>query len=343
MVVHICNRCGKKFNQKCHLNAHSNRKKSCIDNIDNKYNDNCIDSSLLNNLPNDNSLIDNSPMNNQFVNYSEDSLINNKLIMCEGCNKNFATIGSLKRHLNNRCKLSKKTLENNFDYVKIVNELKEQNKELKKMVMELIKNNTKIDKCTNINNQINNKLNGNITNNSNNNIKIEFGKEDLSKLSNDFFIKTLINSSGAAIPCKIIEGIHFNPDLKENMNVYISDVSRNKAMIHDGKKWNIANADEIINTLFDKAIIFCEDRNEELFEKIQKNEKIKKKINKEMYVMNIMSNNEPYEYNEYKEPIDVDGNILDSNELKRGACLSGVAKEHIKHSLYNKKGIVVNK
>jgi hypothetical protein len=139
------------------------------------------------------------------------------------------------------------------------------------------------------------------------------------------------------------EEAHFNPDLKENMNVYISDVSRNKAMIHDGKKWNIANADEIINTLFDKAIIFCEDRNEELFEKIQKNEKIKKKINKEMYVMNIMSNNEPYEYNEYKEPIDVDGNILDSNELKRGACLSGVAKEHIKHSLYNKKGIVVNK
>jgi hypothetical protein len=42
--------------------------------------------------------------------------------------------------------------------------------------------------------------------------------------------------------------------------------------------------------LFDKAIIFCEDRNEELYDKIQKNEKIKKKINKEMHVVDIKNN-----------------------------------------------------
>ena len=47
-----------------------------------------------------------------------------------------------------------------------------------------------------------------------------------------------------------------------------------------------------VYTLFDKAIIFCEDRNEELYDKIQKNEKIKKKINKEMHVVDIMNNNE---------------------------------------------------
>jgi hypothetical protein len=197
-------------------------------------------------------------------------------------------------------------------------------------------NNGAIDN-TNINNQVNNQVNGNVTTN----IKIEFGKEDLSKISNDFFIKTLLNSSGALIPSKIIEGIHFNPGLTEFMNVFISDYSRNKAMIFDGKTWNMANADEIVNALFDKAIIFCEDRNEELHDKIQKNDKIKKKINKEMHVMDIMNNNEPHEYNENKEPVDIDGNVLDLSELKRGKSLNGVAKEHLKKSLYNKKTIVV--
>jgi hypothetical protein len=218
-------------------------------------------------------------------------------------------------------------------------------KEGKNNSLNLTTNNTIDDNSINTNNinntKINNQINNKMNNITNNNIKIEFGKEDLSKISNDFFIKTLVNSSGALIPSKIIEGIHFNPELKEFMNVFISDFSRNKAMIYDGKSWNIANADEIVNTLFDKAIIFCEDRNEELYDKIQKNEKIKKKINKEMYIMDIMNNNEPYEYNEYKEPVDIDGNVLVLSELKRGKSLNGKAKEHLKKSLYNKKRIVV--
>jgi hypothetical protein len=104
----------------------------------------------------------------------------------------------------------------------------------------------------------------------------------------------------------------------------------------------MSNADEIVNELFDKATIFCEDKNEELYEKIQKNEKIRKKINKEMHVINIMSNNEPYGYNEYKEPIDINGNVLILSELKRGKSLNIKAKEHLKKSLYNKKSIVKN-
>jgi len=106
-----------------------------------------------------------------------------------------------------------------------------------------------------VKNNIGNQVNCNVI--TNNNIKIEFGNEDLDKLSNDFFIKTLVNNSGAAIPSKIIEGIHFNPELKEFMNVFISDISRNKAMIHDGKTWNMANVDKVVDTLFDRAVHFC--------------------------------------------------------------------------------------
>ena len=54
-----------------------------------------------------------------------------------------------------------------------------------------------------------------------------------------------------------------------------------------------------------------------------------------------MNNNDPYEYKEHKEPVDVDGNILSLSELKRRKSLNGKAEEHLKKSLYNKKIIIV--
>ena len=62
-----------------------------------------------------------------------------------------------------------------------------------------------------------------------------------------------------------------------------------------------------------------------------------------MYVMNIMNNNEPYEHNEHRELLDVEGSVLNLNELKRGKSLNGVVKEHICHCLCNKKEIIVKK
>ena len=370
MVNYICKKCCKIFKQKSHFIAHQNKKSPCND--ENKLqNNNIYDHKyeIIENLHiknraahnnNINVVDDIDDNNNSNVDIDNDDNVSKHPVYvhnCILCDKIFTRASSLKRHLLENCKTfkdvnKKKNIEEDKD--ELLNNLTEQVKNLTKIIMALKddKNNSLIlsnnnnngiidnsnTKNTNIHNQINNQLNGNITTN---NIKIEFGKEDLSKISNDFFIKTLLNSSGALIPSKIIEGIHFNPELNEFMNVFISDFSRNKAMIYDGKTWNIANADEIVNTLFDKAIIFCEDRNEELYDKIQKNEKIKKKINKEMHVMDIMNNNEPHEYNEYKEPVDIDGNVLVLSELKRGKSLNGKAKEHLKKSLYNKKRIVV--
>jgi hypothetical protein len=262
---------------------------------------------------------------------------------CLYCEKKFARASTLKRHLTDYCNVIKENKKINNDSQKIIS-LEKQIEDMKKLIIEMNNKNstnlteTNVDNSNNINKQINNQVNGNIV--TNNNIKIEFGKEDLSKISNDFFIKTLLNFSGSIIPSKIIEGIHFNPELKENMSVYIADVSRNRAMIHDGNKWNLANAEETVNILFDKAVFFCEDKNEELYDKIQKNEKIKKKINKEMYIMNIMNNNQPYAYNQNNEPIDIYGSVLGSTELKRGEKLCLRAKEQIQSLLYNKKEII---
>ena len=102
----------------------------------------------------------------------------------------------------------------------------------------------------------------------------------------------------------------------------------------------MANADEVVDTLFDRAVHFCEDRHEELYDKIQKNEKINKKISKEMNVIDIMTNNEPYDYDEHNQPIDINGRVLKTEELLRGKRLNTKAKEHLKNNLYNKKTLI---
>jgi hypothetical protein len=262
MVIYICEKCGKEFTKKSNFNSHCNKIRPCndenVDIID--INKGLINTELkfCQNLANEAEVLPKNDKTlalkkkNKEINNNIIKEIKEKLYLCNYCEKTFTQIGGLKRHLLERCKIRKEGLKqqettqnnnNDNNILKIVSELKEENNELKKMIMELAINakanntnngNIKTDNSTNntnsINNNINNQVNGNITTN---NIKIEFGKEDLDKISNDFFIKTLVNYSGAAIPSKIIEGIHFNPEFKEFMNVFISDISRNKAMVFD--------------------------------------------------------------------------------------------------------------
>jgi hypothetical protein len=394
MVKYVCEVCDKSFSQKCHYVVHVNRLKGCKDkndmNIDNEginlikqdnvklnndddsiieaYKDNDYSDTKLPNKDDKSVSMsiseDNYITEDGYVGTTEKDVKNNKndKLLCKNCASQFSTSGSLKRHLNGRCKMIKETVSETTEKKVLttkISTLQEQIDALTKIIVGIkddkvnLTNTGTLDISTNVKNEVKNKVknevknevknqvNGNITNNTNNNIKIEFGKEDLDKITNDFFIKTLVNNSGASIPSKIIEGIHFNPELKEFMNVFIADLSRNKAMIFDGKTWNIANADEIVDTLFYRAIVFCENRNEELHDKIQKNDKINKKINKEMYVMHIMSNNEPYDYDEKNRPVDMDGNVLSVSELVRGKSLNAKAKEHLKNNLYNKKMLIV--
>ena len=266
MVIHTCTICKREFNKKSHYIFHITKKKiPCIqtdininkeNNILHQQQKFCTEIApiTIKNKKDDN---DDNYINNINIEHHKD---NKKEHSCIICKKAFTRESSLKRHLLSRCKTinnkiniecDKNNDNNDNNILKIVSELKEENNELKKTIMELAINakasNTnngiiKTDNSTNNTNtnNINNQVNGNITTN---NIKIEFGKEDLDKISNDFFIKTLVNYSGAAIPSKIIEGIHFNPEFKEFMNVFISDISRNKAMVFDGKTWNVITED----------------------------------------------------------------------------------------------------
>jgi len=44
---------------------------------------------------------------------------------------------------------------------------------------------------------------------------------------------------GYKIPAKMVENIHINDKYPEYKNIYISDINRGKAMVHDGKKMEI--------------------------------------------------------------------------------------------------------
>ena len=139
-------------------------------------------------------------------------------------------------------------------------ELENNNVELKKTNEKL---QTKMNKIVNKNNKIINTQN--ITTNTiinNPQIKlVNFGAEDLSKISHNVFVDT-IKSQGAGLYNKAIEGIYFNKDYPENQNVYISDINRGKVMIYKDEKWFLDNWENIYPILLEKVIHFGYDKNE---------------------------------------------------------------------------------
>ncbi len=146
--------------------------------------------------------------------------------------------------------------------------------ELEKKHNNVIKTNeklqTKMNKIVNKNKITNNTNNSTFTTNYHNNITntvinnptiklVNFGSEDLSKISHNVFIET-IKSQGAGLYNRAIDGIHFNKDYPENQNIYISDINRGKVMIYKNEKWIIDNWDNIFPDLLYKVIQFGYDK-----------------------------------------------------------------------------------
>jgi hypothetical protein len=47
----------------------------------------------------------------------------------------------------------------------------------------------------------------------------------------------------------LIGNVHFNPDKPENHNVYISNISKNLALVYDGKDWVTKDQNEVIDDI----------------------------------------------------------------------------------------------
>ena len=298
-MLYKCKICDKEFKKKCHYENHLNRINPCIKKP---------------------KIIHENPLNLHILPQKAEN-------KCSYCYKTYSRSDVLKNHLL-ICKVKKQEIE---EKESILNRLLEQNTLLvstidqqKEQINQLIKTNENLInqmkiKHTQNNNNIKHQNNGTI-----NNINIvAFGKEDLSKIDNKEFFEAL-TQMGYKIPAKMFEKIHINDKYPEYKNIYISDINRGKAMVHDGKKWKLDKYKNIGDKLLDKIINFMEERHEELKE--DKNITDKKKMNMEnkLKILQIMKD---YEKEEEKE----------RHEYLRSQCIY-----HMKMDLYNNKEKIDN-
>lgn len=211
MVIYTCNKCRMVFNKKSNYSKHLERKYSC------------------------------SNINNIFT--------------CEYCNYECETIGLLNKHLKDRCKI-KKDLEDDTNQVyedkNKFKMLEEELKMLKEMLKEHFNNTTNSHNNTTNTNSTDNSYNttnsnntlNNITNNINNNYIVNFGKEDIDRLSKQDKIDILKSSYGCIIKC--LQLVNLNPLIPEQMNVYIADLKSKHSYKYEEDDFKATNTNELL-------------------------------------------------------------------------------------------------
>jgi len=216
-MKYTCNLCNKEFNQKSHYSVHINRKFSCINNsviINDDINNHPQNSSKI--LKNSSKILKNSGISTTIIN----DVI--KTYKCEYCNKSYTRSDNFKRHQLQFCK------EKEIKLSEVENKIETLNEELKHMAKEnnelkkLINTNPKCKKIitNNTTNTTNNNANNIIQNQQNNNINIKmvnFGDEDINKLTEEEILSILTSKSKAFV--NLIKAIHLNERLPLNANI----------------------------------------------------------------------------------------------------------------------------
>jgi hypothetical protein len=298
-MLYKCKICDKEFKQKSNYTDHLNRLKPCVKITDES-------SQKTQNTSN-------------FLKNNSKTLKN----ICHYCGYGTERRDNYNRHLLS-CKVKKQDIQEKEEILNkllsTIDEQKEQNNKLVSTIEELNKRIDKLEnekkiKHTQNNKNVKNQNNGTINNTIN---IIQFGKEDLSKIDNKEFFEAL-TQMGYKIPAKMVEKIHINDKYPEYKNIYISDINRGKAMVHDGKKWKLERYDKISDKLLDKVLNFMEERYEDIKDDKNITEKRKMNMENKLKILQIMKD---YEEEEEKE----------RNEYLRSQC-----KEKIKMDLYNNR------
>lgn len=175
-------------------------------------------------------------------------------IVCEYCDKKFTSRPNLTKHLKNSCKKMndmKNDMEEEIRILKLKLELSEAKNE-------------KVSVNINNNNTINN-TNNNTTNNNNiqNTCIINnYIDTSLDKITDAMYNDILKNvDEGYMIIAALIEIVHFNANIPENHNIYISNKSNSNKFVCIRKNgvWGLANKKaEIDNLIHDKETNFSD-------------------------------------------------------------------------------------
>lgn len=208
----------------------------------------------------------------------EKSNIKNEIVkpfQCTYCNKSYMYSQGLSKHIKYSCK--KNNDEDLKELARLLNEKKEvfiqdtflytKNKHYEKTQKHLEKMEKQIEKLTNklqiqnINNHFIN--NGNIYNIQ----LLNFNQTDYSHLTDTDYVKCIKDCNSCVK--SLIEKVHFNEQKPENMNIYISNLKGDYAMIYKDK-WQIVNKQSQIDDLYNYNEVILENWYEEYKNKYPK-------------------------------------------------------------------------
>lgn len=167
---------------------------------------------------------------------------------CKYCERQFKFASGLSRHIKYTCKKNK-----DEDFKELARLMNEQNQKKDEQIEMILKQNEKLQKQID---KLSNKLkiqninHGTINHSNNINIKLlNFSETDYSHLSKKDYIKC-INDCNHCVKT-LIQKVHFNKTKPENMNIYISNIKGEYAMIYSDNKWQITNKKEQIDDLYE--------------------------------------------------------------------------------------------
>lgn len=184
---------------------------------------------------------------------------NNKLFVCQNCQKSFTYCSGLSKH-KNHCVSKLQESETITELIAEKEELLQKNEEMKKQIDDLLeKAGTTTVGTTNVTNNIAKAKVVNNTNNIETQININYyGCENLEYIT-DKFIQEMMKIPYSSIP-HIIKHIHFHPAHPENHNIKITNRKLPYASVYKNDKWELSHKRQTIEQLMQKGYGLMDER-----------------------------------------------------------------------------------
>lgn len=245
----ICKKCNKVFAYNYLLIRHQTRKTSCIPKFA---------QTELNVI----GLDDKIKEIDATIKKKYDKTMNSKKFKCYLCLGIFTNKSNLARHCNNFCSKKKQLIKEKKNLLLSKKNLQE------KISLDVIKQKIKPQ-------NINIENNTNIVVNIINPFKINsFGQEDVAHIKRDDYIKYMSTYFRGFLA--MIENIHFNKNVPENHNVYISNINSKYAIVYENSQWKLKDRDEVIDKIKSEKFNFLDNKVDEMDKELD--DKVKNKF-----------------------------------------------------------------